>query len=108
MYLLGIITSDYYFSAELDEKGEKYLGYNDTRDVKWFGEIPRDRLNGSTKSSLGASTTLFNINKNARKNVLDTYRKVHNDEYDISAKIIRNYLDENNSGDFEQEVLKMQ
>lgn len=102
-YLLGIITSDYYYSTELDKKGENFLGYNDTHNVKWFGEISRDRLKKSTKNTLGAASTLFNINKNARLDILNAFEEVNKIKYDSSAKIIRDYLDDNNLGNFEQD-----
>ena len=103
MYSLGMITSDYYYSEQFEDLGEKYKGYNDTRNVKWLGEIPKDELKDSTKSTLGASTTLFNINKNAKTDIFNVFRNINEAEYDNSAKIIRDYLDENNLGNFEQE-----
>ena len=102
-YFLGVITSDYYYSEQFEDWGEDYRGYNDTRDVKWLGEISRDQLRESTKTTLGAAITLFNINKKAREDIFNVFSKTHQDEYDKSAKIIRDYLDENNLGDFEQE-----
>ena len=102
-YLLGIITSDYYYSEQFEELGDKFTGYNDTRDVKWFGEISRDKLKKATKNTLGSATTLFNINKDARIDILNAFEEVNNERYDPYAKIIRDYLDENKLGSFEQE-----
>lgn len=103
MYLLGIITSDYYYSEELDKKGGDFRDYNDTRNVKWLGEISRDKLKKDTNNTLGSATTLFNINKNARLDIIHAFEELNNERYDSYAKIIRDYLDENQLGAFEQE-----
>ena len=102
-YLLGIIISDYYYSEELDKKGEDFRYYNDTRNVKWLGEISRDKLKNATNKTLGSATTLFNINKDARIDILNAFEEINNERYDSYAKIIRDYLDENKLGSFEQE-----
>lgn len=71
-YLVGEITSDYYYSEELENEGIDYIGgHNDMRDVKWLGEIPRDNLSVSTKNTLGSISTLFHINDEAQKDILD-------------------------------------
>ena len=71
-YLVGEITSDYYYSTDLEDEDIDYIGgHNDTRDVKWLGEVSRDNLSVSTKNTLGAISTLFNINDEARKDILD-------------------------------------
>ncbi|WP_295723211.1 restriction endonuclease [uncultured Methanobrevibacter sp.] len=71
-YLVGEITSDYYYSEELENEDIDYIGgHNDTRDVKWLGEVSRDNLSVSTKNTLGAILTLFNINEEAQKDILD-------------------------------------
>ena len=73
-YLLGEITSDYYFSKDLENEGIDYIrGHNDTRDVKWLGEVSRDKLKVSTKNTLGAISTLFNINEDAEKDILNVF-----------------------------------
>ena len=102
-YFLGVIISDYYYSEQFEDWGEEFRGYNDTRNVKWLGEISRDELKESTKNTLGSATTLFNINKNARIDIFNVFQETHMDEYDNSATIIRDYLDENNLVNFEQE-----
>lgn len=69
-YLVGEITSDYYYSEDLENEGIDYIGgHNDTRDVKWLGKVSRDNLTVSTKNTLGAITTLFNINEEAKKDI---------------------------------------
>ena len=73
-YLLGEITSDYYFSEDLEKEDIDYIGgHNDTRDVKWLGEVSRDKLKVSTKNTLGAISTLFNINDEAKKDILNVF-----------------------------------
>lgn len=73
-YLLGEITSDYYFSEDLEKEDIDYIGgHNDTRDVKWLGEVSRDKLKVSTKNTLGAISTLFNINNEAKKDILNVF-----------------------------------
>ena len=73
-YLLGEIASDYYYSKDLENEGIDYIGeHNDTRDVKWLGEVSRDKLKVSTKNTLGAVTTLFNINEEAKKDILNVF-----------------------------------
>lgn len=71
-YLLGKITSDYYFS-DIISKDLDDDDYSDVRDIQWFGEIPRDKLSVSTKNTLGAISTLFNINNDAKKDILNVY-----------------------------------
>ena len=102
-YFLGVIISDYYYSEQFEDWGEEFRGYNDTRNVKWLGEISRDKLKESTKNTLGSATTLFNINKNARIDIFNVFQETHMYEYDNSATIIRDYLDKNNLENFEQE-----
>lgn len=71
-YLVGEITSDYYYSEELENEGTDYIGgHNDMRDVKWLGEISRDKLSVSTKNTLGSISTLFNINDEAKEDILN-------------------------------------
>lgn len=73
-YLLGEITSDYYFSKDLENEGIDYIGgHNDTRNVKWLGKVSRDKLKVSTKNTLGAISTLFNINEDAKTDILNVF-----------------------------------
>lgn len=102
-YLFGRITSDCYYSTELNEIGEEYGRFKNLRNVKWLGEIPYDKLKDSTKRTLGTGTTLFNITKDAKIDIYNVFRKINEVEYDNSAKIIREYLDGNNLGNWEQD-----
>lgn len=71
-YMVGEVTSDYYFSREMEEDKVDYQdGHNDTRDVKWLGKVSRDKLLISTKNTLGAMSTLFKINDEAEKDILN-------------------------------------
>lgn len=74
-YLLGEITSDYYFSDELiEDKVDDKLKYNNLRKVKWLCEISSDELSESTTHSLEHSKqTLFNINDEIRDEILSFY-----------------------------------
>lgn len=74
-YLLGEITSDYIYSDVLSKNFEDD-DYSDVRNVKWIDEIPRDKLKVQTKNTLGAISTLFYINENAQKDILN----IHNGE----------------------------
>ena len=45
--------------------------YSDVRGVEWLDEIPEDKLNVSTKNILGAISTLFNVNSEAKTDILN-------------------------------------
>ena len=67
-YLVGQITSDYYYSDIFSQKYDKNEGfYSHVRDVKWIGETVRDNLSDNTARSLNAISTIFAI-QNASKN----------------------------------------
>lgn len=53
VYLVGTITSDYFYDTTLLEDEPN------CRRVEWQGEVTRDLLTVSTKNSLGAISTLF-------------------------------------------------
>ena len=59
VYWIGEIKSDYMFNPELCE-------YHNIREVNWLGKVNRDDLTTSTKNSLGAALTIFDISKDAR------------------------------------------
>ncbi len=62
-YLVGEIIGDYEYNTKL-------LDYYHIRRVKWLGEISRDLLSTSTKNTLGAISTLFEIGEKARDEIL--------------------------------------
>ena len=70
MYLIGKITSNYYYSTELAKKyhtGESYCHF---RDVEWIGETKKDDLTESSLKPLKALRTIFNINDAAKNEIL--------------------------------------
>lgn len=73
-YLVGEITSDYIFNSTFYP--ENPLEYCDMRKVKWLGTVNRDDLSTSTKNTLGAISTIFEINPDASKEMLDALKGV--------------------------------
>lgn len=69
LYLVGEIISDYIFDNEFYT--ENPLEYCDVREIKWLGEVNRDELSTSTKNTLGAISTIFEINPHASNEILD-------------------------------------
>ena len=70
-YLVGKITSDYYYSNELSQKfNEENDFYSHTRDVEWIGESSRDDLNETALKPLRSVLTIFNLNDGAKNNIL--------------------------------------
>ena len=101
-YVLGKIISDYKYSKKIT-KVDKYNDYYwDVRDVEWLTEIPKSSLKKATQSTLMSSLTVFKINENAKNDILNVSGITKN-EIENSAKIIRNYLDENDLGNFENQ-----
>ena len=60
VYSIGEIESDYKFNNKLSE-------YFHIREIKWIGKVHRDDLSTSTKNTLGATMTIFEIPKQARE-----------------------------------------
>ena len=72
-YLVGIITSDYYYTDKLADKVilNKYGDfYHNIRDVKWIGETNRDDLKDIASKPLKAIMTVFNLNWSAKSDIL--------------------------------------
>ena len=61
--MVGEIISDYFYDDKFFP--ENPLEYCDSRKMKWFGEVNRDILSTSTKNTLGAIQTIFEINFDA-------------------------------------------
>ncbi|MDR0437299.1 MAG: restriction endonuclease [Bacteroidales bacterium] len=59
-YFIGEIESDYKFDEKISE-------YFHIRKVKWIGKVNRDDLSTSTKNTIGAILTIFEIPKQARE-----------------------------------------
>lgn len=64
IYWIGEIESDYKFDKEICE-------YYHTRKVKWIDKIQRDELSISTKNTLGAILTIFDIPKTSRDEIFN-------------------------------------
>lgn len=63
VYLVGEIQSDYEYNEKLSE-------YHHVRRVKWIGEVSRDKLSTSTRNTLGAISTIFQINDIAAREIV--------------------------------------
>lgn len=62
IYLIGQIKSDYKYNNALE--------YKHTHEVSWLKEIPRDALSVNTKNSLSATSTIFEVPLDARREIL--------------------------------------
>ena len=62
-YLVGELTGDYEYDANQRE-------YYHARRVKWLGKVSRDKLSTSTRNTLGAISTIFEINDVAQKEII--------------------------------------
>ena len=99
---IGKIISNYYYGDKIEKTDSSGDNYFDIRDVEWLVEIPVNQLKKSTRGSLKTPTTLFNINENAKEDILKVFSDNMN-SMDKASCIIRNYLNENDLGDFTQE-----
>lgn len=63
-YLIAKVKSDWQY--EKDFCGD----YPNYRKVEWIGDIDRDKLSISTKNTLGAISTLFEIRNSAKQEIL--------------------------------------
>lgn len=63
VYLVGEIQSDYEYNDKISE-------YHHVRRVNWLGEVSRDKLSTTTRNSLGAISTIFQINETAAKEII--------------------------------------
>jgi restriction system protein len=67
VYLLGKVEGDpEYRPGGLNE-------YPRVREVKWIGEVPRDNLSVSTRNSLGAISTLFQLPPEAADEIMHAH-----------------------------------
>ena len=67
-YLIGRITSDYYYDT--DEIAEEISDYAHLRKVDWKGSVSRDVLSISSRNSLGGIQTLFSVNEEVSTELL--------------------------------------
>ena len=103
-YLLGKISSDYCFSNILSKNFDDD-DYSDVRKVEWIGDIPRDKLKISTKNTLGAISTLFNINEESKKDILNIYHgQTDEEEEDEDVSILMDEI-EDKSKEFIKDIV---
>jgi len=62
-YLVGEIVSNYEHDTTVE--------YPHIRKVKWLGTVQRDELLVSTKNTLGAISTIFEVGDDAQKEIMD-------------------------------------
>ncbi len=67
-YLIGRITSDYYYDT--DEIAEDISDYAHLRKVDWEDSVSRDVLSISSRNSLGGIQTLFSVNEEVSTELL--------------------------------------
>jgi len=64
LYLIGKIMGDYEWNTKLCE-------YHHVRKVEWLGDVPRDNLSITTKNTLGAISTIFELSGDAEQEILN-------------------------------------
>ena len=69
-YLVGKISSEYYFTDKLAKKHNTGEAYCHFRKVDWIGETKRDDLTQTSLKPLKSVMTLFNINDAAKNEIL--------------------------------------
>lgn len=67
-YLIGRITSDYYY------KPGEIKDYCHLRKVKWESRVSRDKLSASTRNSLGSTLAIFSINPEVWAEILSAVK----------------------------------
>ena len=103
-YFMGRIISDYKRSHIITQKDSSGDNYFDIRDVEWLGEVQRDSLSRSTQKDIGINASVFDINDDAKEEILKVIQE-NWDNLDNASCIIRKYLDENNLGDFASDIV---
>lgn len=78
IYLVGEIVSDYIYDDTFYQ--DNPLEYCDVRKVNWLGTVNRDDLSTPTKNTLGSISTIFEINPDATKEILDALKGVKHSE----------------------------
>jgi restriction system protein len=63
VYLVGEIEGEYEYNPELRD-------FHQTRKVKWLGEVGRDKLSTSTRNTLGAISTIFQVSEIAAREII--------------------------------------
>ena len=70
IYLIGKITSAYYYSRELSNKNKNFK-YSNFRNVEWLGEVKKFKLSENTRKSLRSALTISQINNDAKNEILN-------------------------------------
>ena len=66
-YLVGEIQSDYEYNPALSQ-------YHHIRRVKWLGVVNRDKLSTTTRNTLGAISTIFEIKDQSQTEILEVLK----------------------------------
>lgn len=69
-YLVGLITSDYYYSEKLSEKYGDNPFFNHCHDVEWIGETNKNDLKDIALKPLKNPMTIFSLNYSAKADLL--------------------------------------
>lgn len=72
LYHVGKITFDYIYDETFYP--EVKLDYCDVRELKWEGRVKRDDHSTPTKNTLGAISSLFEINQNACNEIINVLK----------------------------------
>ena len=87
-YLIGEVTGEYVFNTKL-------LEYYHTHSVRWHEKVvDRDALSASTRNSLGAISTIFEVNDDAQAEILkvlggETHVQEVNEKEDVARDAIK-------------------
>jgi len=79
VYLIGEITSDYIYDNNLLKSHHNHI-----REVKWLGNVDRDVLSTSTKNTLGAISTIFEIGNDAKNEIMNVLQGKHKPVEDVN------------------------
>ena len=79
LYYIGKILDDYSYNSNIKETPQ-------IRKVKWYKEqISRDLLSNDTKNSLGSTLTVFRLNSEQEKEILDLLDKKQKKTKDLNT-----------------------
>lgn len=79
IYLVGEILSNYEYNTKLGE-------YFHVRKVKWLGKVSRDKLSTSTKNTLGAISTIFQLSEDAKEEIIKLLKGEKKTVEDVESK----------------------
>lgn len=81
LYLVGRITSGYYYSNELLDKNNNFK-YSNFRNVEWLGEVKKFRLSMNTRKSLRSALTISKLYVDAQNEILNEFNNSNIDKVD--------------------------